>query len=1557
MALKSWAEASASPQYQNATPEQQAQMREQFKAAGGNIPEEQTTPQQPQREQGVVRDVAEGVGNFLQSGGANISHSAARGLGGLVEMGERITGSNTSYGKRIQQNAEDLYQKRMSGIEEGVGKTAGNYAGVAADIGMTVYNPLAAAGVIAGRETGRAYADQTPAEGEDKSLLNAGLVGAANYAAQRILPGMTGTAETALGRIGQSVTQNAIAGAKGGAAVGAAEALNKYGDDTNLTDLAEGAIEGGATGAAYGGTIGGVHGIITAKNPPKVFKNTPENVKTDVAAETEAVQRASTPEDLRAAYDEAANTNTASALNLLDSNDFRLTDAVALDHPQAQRILGTDQARAEKAATSVEEASNIPGMPWERQNRAQGKANADNEHNQKQAVSMKNAMDDYTKDNIKSLNDVLDGVDARLNEARVKGDFAGGASDIKAATQADRDFIEAYKQFANESSNFRNRSGEDLTNFLDKATELQKRFDDISPEMQQAVQNLKKIKGLPEGFNPIQDAHVLNETSRLMSNQDRNWTTLSARGFDEAAAPSLTKNPLGAAKYALSRFTAGRARSERARQQESNRAAIQDLARSDLAVAQSRRNLESARDNMENPPEDPIPFETSQATPEPTVTETPAPETRTPMRPDGVETPLQRYQREQEAKAAAAQQAAQVDVNPEPRGLTAAELARAPRRPEPVVEEPTPTPEPTPEPAPEPIPEAPEPRQLTAAELAEAGRRVKETRKAAEPEPTPEPAPEPTPEPTPETATTARELVEARRQARQANKELEAKREAERRAKEEQEAQQKAPETPPETSTPKSEPLPSRAPKTAEKAPEPVKPAEGSDKLAALSTHERTAVKSRAERFARSLYSAAAKAKATAENFLAYRGDPKELMRRIRQEDQANNAQRHEEMAKNQLASQQGIASAKSTHVRNSFADWVKDRGLPERIATQALKAEEKGMNGNVTSLDALKRRAERLYQKQLDEDFNRLFEEAKREDSVRFPGEKGPTLTDQKSDMLKEIDTLLKDEPLSPAQKAAIKERMTDLVNTKFKSSEKAGREEGLETGQMRDIWETFTNTYKKEADIFNKANKNSQYEATAKHLEERTKRLDELRQKAAARAKVKEQAAVDRQQLEAITAQKKEIDDMMKKLPEEVRKSQEARTLSQLSAHHDKGSPVPPERFRGILERIHNKENDFYERQQRLSDAEEEARQLKWNRMYEQAQEMNRRYDVEKRSKAEAAQEAELKKQNDYMAVQRQRDDIHSRVMQALEDKGITGKDAESFAGAYMDNRYALLESPMTATEHQNARARIENDVDKFAKKYEAMSPIEREIARVTGGEEANAKNVGEEGVKAVEEARKVDAQVEALRKEELEMQKVRAALPDGERAQADADIKEAIQKQESDFVGKVERAFKAGRNLDELASVAEILDRVHGADTVGNNRRFVDALKTAADNKREFGNNPIAWFSSEDYSSIAKLGSSSAGGNKTRALEKIFGTTSDQAKAKLLGTDDVAKMRRVIKANPDTTIPSYKTTTRQGYMEFLEKFNEDGTPKVKRGSLSERIERSRRQSQVRLRVKPKS
>ncbi|WBF04944.1 hypothetical protein [Escherichia phage vB_EcoP_YF01] len=1468
--IKPWEEASKAPAYLNASPEQQAQMREQYKAAGGSIPEEQPVAQPQQEERGAIGEFAQGVSNALQSGGANIAASAAKGIGGLVEIGENLAGAQTSYGKRIQENSQNLLKERMDKIEDGIGKTVGQYAGVAGDIGLTVANPLAAAAIIAGRETGRAYADQTPEEGEDKSILDAALVGGANYAAQRILPGAVGTAESTLGRIGQNVASNAVAGAKGGALVGAAEAQNKHGDDTTFANVLEGAIEEGAMGAAFGGAVGGVHGLISRPDSA-VFKNTPEYAKTDIAADDELIRSAKNIDELKEAYSKAETANAASALNLLDENGFRITDAVAVDSPAAQRILNTDQARAEKAASVQKEHSNIPGLnPLASPAKTRGKAFADNEHNQKQAVAMKDAMADYTKDNTKALTDVLDNLDRELTSLRASGDFTGSPIDIKNRTQADRDFIDAYKTFYNEANRFKAREGEDFNNFVEKATELQKMADNVSPEMKKAIGGLKKLKGMPEGFNPIQDAYTLNNTAKFMSNQDRGWTSLTDDGFREASSPSLVMNTLGAAKYALNRFSSQRARSQRVKQQESNSEAIRSLARGDLEVARAKSTADEARAKMEEPVVDDIKFKT------------------------------------------------QNDVETEPVRETSSST---------VTEENLPS-------------SAPQETPLTARDLVAQRRAIRqaEQRRAEE-----------------EAAAAQEAPVEQAPQAEPlpARNPLE-----ERRAMEQQRAQEEAvqaPEPTVEEPTVKAEPLPARAPKAPKEAVQDVKPASGVERLAAMSSAARQATKDRAERFARSLYSKATKAKATAENFLAYKGDPKELMRRIRQEDNAINTERHEEMARNQLASQQGIATAKNNTVRTNFAEWVKERGLPEDVATKALRAEEKGLGGNVTNLDSLKRRAERLYQKQREDEFDRLYQEALEENKA-FDKKDAPKLVDQKKELQSEIDTLIDSEPLRPAQKDAMRKLMNDFVDGKFKSSEKAGREEALEVGQMKDVWDGFINTYNREVNAFNKANKNSQYEAAAKHLQAREERLATLRNKARARSDAKAAVENERKTLEAIAAQKSEIEKMMEGLPKPVREAQESRTLKQLAAHHDKNSPVPPEKFRSYIERIHNAESDYLDRQRRLTDAEEDARQAKWNKMYEQAEEMNRKFDVDKRVKRSEELKAAQERENDLMAVQRQRDDIHRRLMRTMEDKGISREDAEAFAGSYMDNRYALLEKPMTPTEHQNARSRIEADVEKFAKKYESMTPIEKEIVKVTGDTEGKLDNLDADTRKAIEEAQKVDSDIKKLQEEELEMEKIRSALPDDEKSQANSDILESIKQQEEVFADKVEKAFLSGKSLDELASVAEVLDRVHGADKAGNNRRFVRALQTAAENKKKYGDNPVAWFSADDYSAIAKLGASSAGGNKSRALEKIFGSTAEQAKSKLLGRDDVAKMRRVIEENPDIKIPSYKTTNRTEYLQFLEKFNEEGKPKIKRGSLSEKLERSKRQSRLRVRVRPK-
>lgn len=1658
MALKSWAEASASPQYQNASPEQKEKMKQQYQSAGGVIPQDQTMPaptqapqeQNPNMLQQAAGALGQGASNFIQSAGTSISHNAANAIGGLTEMVEDKLGAQTDYGKRISQNANEVYQKRMSGIEEGLGKTAGQYAGIGADIALTVANPALAAGIIAGRETGRAYADQDASNtGGEKSATNALLVGGANYAAQRLLPGQgSQAAKSLLGRVAQGAAKSAVVGAKGGAAVGAAEALNKHGDNTDLGDVIEGTIEGTITGAAYGGAIGGAHAAFRGKGVPQRLQDAPENIKSQIGSEQESIMGAKNVDELNSAVSGAKHSNTAGALDLLDKNGFRINDSVALDHPEAQSILRTTQANAEKAATTQAEKSNLPGLPFTGPKRTQGKELADMEHNQKQADSLINASRDYQKSNLDRLNDVLDSNDKAMNEAVSSGDFVGKANDLKVATEADRALLNAYKSYSDDAVSFKDRTGEDLDAFFNRAKDLQAAYENpnVSPEMRSAIEGLKKVKGMQEGFTPIQDAHVLNETARLMSNQDRGWKTLTADAFKETPAPDLYKLQK-LPGYIWNRTLGGVARSERAKQQVNNQEAIRNLASSDLAVSRSQRAAAQARESMENPPQNTIPFETSEPTRPDLIPQENVPAAEHPVQtearrtptPDGLETPMQRYQREQEARAEAARQDSEADVNPEARSLTAAELARAPRAPERPVEEVVPQPEPIPEP----VPEVTQPRQMTAQELADAQRRVRELRRSEpEPEPTPEPTPEPaptrlpptnperttagdiensfktisagisdsglarvaekgslhltrpeavqalkdagdkysytlhedgtatmyggrdskgewvgghapepvaTPEPAPDTSTTARELVALRRQAKEAN----ARREQERA---DQEAAN-APETAPEPTTDKSEPLPASSPKPAEKAPEPVKPVEGVEKLAAMSTANRRAAETRAERFRRTLSSAAAKAKATAENFLSFRGDYRELQRSIRAEDQANNTERLAEMARNQLISQQSIADAKSTIVRDQFANWVKERGLPEKFARDALKAEQKGDNGNVSSLDALKRRAERLYQKQVDEDFNKMYQEALSEDSIRNPGEAAPTLKAQKDDFISEIDRLLGDEIMSPQQKTAIKERMSDYINDKFKAGEKAGREDGFESGKMGDMWEGLFNEYKRTAGTFLKANKEGQYKMAADAIAEREQRLTDALTKRRATLEAREKVKADAQTTKAMDAQRSEMEKLLSSLPEEIRDSNTSLTMRQMASHHDKGSPVPPERYRYMIERIGNNEHAYLERQSNTTQKQREEAEDKFNRMYEQAQELNRKYDVEKRSKAEVEQEKALQKTNDSLAVNRQRGDLSDRLTGYLKEKGITGEDADALVGSYMDNRYSLLEKPMTPVEHQNARARLESDAERMAKKFSDATTTEKSVMKATGDTEVDAKAHGEEVVKAANAAKEADSSVEGFRKEMEELEKAKSGLSKDERAEVDADVKAALDKANTEFIDKVEKAFREGKNLDELAQQAELIDKVYGADNVGNNRRFVSALKSAADAKKTFPNNPEVWFSKGDYQEIARLGAGSAGGNKGRALEKIYGMNDSRVKDKLLGSSEVEKMRNILTQNEGIKTPKFNTQNYGDFKTFLDKFDSAGNPIVKKGSLSDRLERERKKSQTRLRVRPKS
>lgn len=1750
--LKSWEEASSSSQYKSASPENQAKMKEQFRAAGGFIPGDKPSVSDTSD---WAKDVssflssagsagAQSIGNRIQQAGLGIQEALAPAVN-YVMGNQEYTQNDVSRIQDAQAKTKSDYSKRMDSLSSQAGRKTGEFIGHAGtDIAAMVAAPQTAPAILGLVEGGRAYSDQKP---EEKSIARAAQVGGANYIANKLIPVSGGTtAKDLVKRVGAGAGVGAI----GGGLVGVAEEVNANPESSTEDRVAAG-LRNAGYGAAFGGTVGGIHaGIDFARAP----KSSPINPTQPTSRELDSslVSEANASGDsaaIRSAYDQSPDINTANALKVLDDNGFRISDAVARNDESAQRLLNTNQRNAESAFVDAEN-SNAPvgifGRPTERQ----GKAYADAEHNQKQAVSLLDTLRTNRKDNVASLDNWIQARERDLQDLKGAGDFAGNPADLDAALRADKDFISAYKKFSTDSNKMDARTGEAQSMYLDSAQQLNDLSKNISEGLRGVVDNFSTIKGMPQGFNPIREANINNKISTLMDNQDRGWKTLTSQGLNETAAPSITTNPVGLLKYGYRRLKSNFDINQRAKQQETNAQSIRALAQADLSVSRARAKADEAKAAIEQNNDNPIPFKTSEdvvQTPEVDASVNVAPEAPVRdigfiTRQAGTSTRLQERAARNAADAALAREQALareaeanqpapveapvrdedflrrqaasrgyldrnrpieepvpeqvvepvIQVDETPRGISAQELAdigrrvRESRKEEPAVEEPIAVDEiprgvsaqeladigrrvreskPTEEPIPEPIIETPvidePPRGVSAQELAEISQRVRAMREAAEP--TPEPivevapeasveAPRPSPdqgvvrqpsrpeapveapteptlsqrrelsdrndprafdetltrqeadailsEPVPEPVAVdetprgfnSRELADVGQRVREANANrvveetpqpvveesaveapvdrvsssdlADSGRKVRESRKEEptedvvEEAVVDSPsdvvESSPQPSEPKSIPLPARTPEPRSEAsrglPEGVKNREGIEKLASMPPAVRQATQSKLDRFIRTLSSPIVKAKATLEDIYGSSLSPREYMKRLTAEDNSINVEKQEVAAKRQLDSLNGLAKAKDTIIRNQFDEWAKARGLPEGIARDALKALEKGEGGNVSSLDALKGRAERMYDKKKQADFNREYEAALKEDKIRNPDEVGPSISEQKDLFNTEMESMLKGELMSPAQKSALRDLMKSHVDDKFKSYEKAGRVDGLETGQMSDLWGQFYNEYKKQSNVFLKANKEGQYKMAADAITAREKALQEALTKRQAQLAARSKRDADVLTTKAIAAQRSEIEKLLNALPDGIKESTSKLITRQMNSHHDQGSPMAPEKYRNMIERIGNDEHRFLERQSRLSQEERELAEEKYNKAYDSALEMNRRFDVETRSKAIKEEEAKQKKENDYIAVQRQRDDISSRLIKALEDRGIVGKDAESFVGSYMDNRYSLLDEPLTRVGHQNARSRIESDVEKFAKAYEGATSSEKAIQVLSGGDESSLANKGSEMDKALKEARDAEADVNKLVEEDQAIQKARDALPSDEKADISAFVKEARERSVDDFVSKVEKAFKDSKSLDELANVAEVLDRVHGGDSAGNNRRFIDVLRTAATNREKYGDVPAAWISSEDYSAIAKLGRGSAGGNKTRALEKIFGTTAEDAKRKLLGPEEVKVLRKIIETNPETKIPKFENAS--SARQFIEGFDDAGVAK-KRGALLSR----KLSSGKTLRVRPKN
>ena len=1727
-----WEQASASPQYKNASLEKQAQMRQQYIAAGGTIPE--AAPQSQQPEGGVVSDFARGAAAGLENRYDAMTQ-------GYREMGarSRADSSDSVLGaplirkeaqeeldqiKQEQEKTRSAYSQRMDQLGT-AGKVGAMSASIGADIASLLIAPEVAIPALGVEAFGRAYGEQKE---EDKSLANAGLVGAATFAANRILPGAVGQeGTTLLSRLGKNALSTGIAGAKGGAAIGAAEALNRNGDNTDIGDIAEGTVRGSGEGFLFGSAFGGAHtginallGKSTTTSP--IFRDSSPEVRSSINDQATAIGEAPTSYDVRSAYDNAPDLRQAKALSAMEANGFRINDAAVRDNEAGQRILGTTQKKAVKSFTGAD-GSNFNPLLGNKGARP-GKSNADLEHNQNIGRDFVKSNQDNIQDNIDALQGRLDSLKQDIEGDKVSGDFNTNTSDFNAITRDDQNFLDAYKAWSKDAKTMDSRGPKDMNAFLDKAQSLSDSYKNISPEFKAIVDNFKKSTGQSDVFDPIGDSHLFNDMSSALSKQDRGWKTVTSEGTNTKDSPMT--NPFNLSnwgKWVGGKLKASARVRSRAIEQERNANTIRDLASSDLAVSRSRRSVEEARSEMDEPAVDPIPFEN---TPDPQrVAQEPTIEAPVTSVDPVLSRNLARSQLQSEARQRAVQEAQRqsentpVDTVVEPSGPSPSELRSSARNDaavsqhradlerakleaeQPVTEKPETVPEveavpvdtkfnreqaraafkkaakrePTKqeldeaealnnsnlveslkermdsikdfarkvskpskqEKVEEPVQEAPvetkTPKDTSSQDLASSTRKVKGSQKVEEVKEHPQksegspedlllvdrdgvisqrsrsdlkpedkvlpqkeaPVEEVKPSPDQNIVKTPRNTATDIEKGFKAiseglgdsvlNRVVEkgglvlSKPESIKMVKDNPDKYsykengdgtitllggkdskgdwvgERNPETPVDSVKNESEPLPVESPKRVVKSElEPVKPQKGALITNAMDSAKRKMYELRMNRFAKTLATPEVRAKATLENMYASNKHYKQFLRDLASEDKAADLERHAEIAKRQLEASAKLKAAKNSIIRQLFSDWLKGKYIPANLVEEALKKEQNGEGGNVGNLDALIKRVTNLNQKRLDSEYNKMVEDAYAEDSRLFPEQKGPSLKDQKEEMVDQMNVLLKDELMSPQQKDAVKQVMSEHIDNTFKSSEKAGREEGLETGQMRDIWEKFFNEYNRRAGTFLKANKDTQYRMASDAVEARKKRFEEAVSKRKASLEAREKREGDKLTLQGIASQRAEIEKMVDKLPEAIRDTQKRRVIRQLEVHHNRGRMMAPERYRNMIESITNAETTHIDKEARNYQELIDDAIRRHDKMVEDAFEMDRKYEAAKRESRRKEDKEADERQNNLMAVQRQRDDIRGRVEKQFEGTDVPAEKREDFINSYMDSKYSLLENPMSPADWQNARSRIERDVNQYSKGFKDMSEAEQEIASATGTTEAISPEVyGEKVSKAVDEVRATDAEVKNLQEEEQAFTKARESMQGEERADVEEALTEAMKKSQEDFVSKVESAFKDNKDLNQLVKIAEIMDRVHGADLTGNNRRFVNVLKTAAKNKELYGDNPAAWIGSEDYSEIAKLGRGSAGGNKTRALEKIFRTNADEAQRKLLGPDAVIKLRKVIKKNPDERIPKYSVSDRKDYMEFLEGFNSDGTPKnlgaLRKSSAREKLPK-------RLRVAPK-
>lgn len=695
--LKDWSEISASPTYQNASEEQKQDMQAKYKSAGGVIP--QAAPAKAPEDDSIASTVGNFLADTIKSGANTVSHDVARGAAGLLQMGDRAANkvlgmepsSLSTYGRRMEQNADDLYKRRQNEIGDTAGRTAGEYGGrIVGDIGSMIAAPEIAIPGIAAREMGNAYANQ---KGGQESLTDAVNVGGANYLANRLLPGAgSRVAEGLLGKsmeLAGTVGRNAAVGAGGGAVVGAANANNND-PDADLGDILTGAVEDAGTGAAFGAAFGGASHLLSrgGKGAKDVLDSTPEASRPNIDAESQNIVNAKSSDDLVNAYANGGQYNAVRGSQILADQGVPLLDSRLNNDPAAQSAFGKTQDDVYKSMDFGRDAETNARIPFLTKDGDTGRmavTKADIEN--KGSTIVKNVED--------SLNSAKLTTDDFVKDLKSQYASEGDRNSYGSVINAELAGVDRFQKNLNDYVSLmkRDKGSTDpqrQQTLLNKAKQVQDSFE-ATPDYfkEHFTQNYKSPAGFTEGFNPIAHAAEYNAVYNQLDNMHPSFrngrtnptagrnATIGSGGFlDKVVGTTIDTLKSGVAKRAL--------RGEQTRNLEQ----VRSLARGDLATQRSRSAVDEARTEMEATPiEDTTPdMEYSQ--PEVDTTPAPAPQPDQTL----VRRPTQRQVEEP---------APETTVTPEPEVQTPSPDQTLVRRPDRPVEE-APVEQPVEQPAPEP---------------------------------------------------------------------------------------------------------------------------------------------------------------------------------------------------------------------------------------------------------------------------------------------------------------------------------------------------------------------------------------------------------------------------------------------------------------------------------------------------------------------------------------------------------------------------------------------------------------------------------------------------------------------------------------------------------------------------------------------------------------------------------------------------------------------------------------------------------------------------------------